>query len=128
MKHNARLWQCMTPFNRLDSFEHFLTYIAASLQLTHFGALLKKNWATLDKITSLSKIRDGCVLEAAQLGADETALILASQSLKSELQSQGRRGGAAGATAVSLPSDDSISARERLGEFVSLAIKVNGIF
>jgi len=74
MKHCSRLWQCMTPWNRIESMERFFRYVAQSLEVGHFGSLVKKNRATLRKIKELTKIRQGCIDEAARLGVSEVTL------------------------------------------------------
>ena len=93
MKHNARLWQCMTPRNRLDSITRFLKHVAKSLRVGHFGALVIKNWATLRKIRELIKVRQACINEASLLGVNEEDLRSVSTAEKLKLQSQGRAGG-----------------------------------
>ena len=89
MKHNARLWQCMTPRNRVDGMELFLTSTAASLEVSHFGSALMKNRGTVARIAGLLKEKDTCVVEAAHLGFDATSLARGASELKAELQASG---------------------------------------
>ena len=115
MKRNARLWQCMTPSHRLESMSRFLQHVAKSLEVCHFGALVKKNWATIRKIKDLSKVRRACVVEASNLGVNESELMRASTALKLQLQSQGRAASGGGPSSSGVDND--------LIEFVILAIQ-----
>ena len=89
MKHNARLWQCMTPRNRVDGMELFLASTAASLEVSHFGSALTKNRSTIARIAGLLKEKGACEAEALDLGFVAPRLAHWASVLKAELQASG---------------------------------------
>ena len=110
MKHNARLWQCMTPRNRIDAMELYLAYVAASLEVSHFGSLVKKNRCTIKRIAELLKAKAVCEAEALKHGVDGAGLAREAALLKAQLQAIG--------------DEQPPTAVDDLNEFVKLSIIV----
>ena len=79
----------MTPRNRIDAMELYLAYVAASLEVSLFGSLVKKNRGTIAKIAQLVKVKKTYEAEAIKLGFDGAKLSHEASLLQAQLQASG---------------------------------------